>query len=138
MRSGWWLAVWLACGPMAQAEEVQQDAGAASQAVASPDPVQAELTQLRQRLESREREHAERIQQLEAAAGERETTQVARLRQENQRLRLQLREAQAAIPPPVLSEPQQWFAVGGSLTLIALLLGMLAGGWRKQRRHWLN
>ena len=97
--------------------------------VTSPNP--AQITELEQRLA-----------QSEQARGELEDKNAAllqRLRQENQRLRLQLKESQAqAQPPGLLSEEQTWFALGGALCLVSLLLGALLRGQRKPQRGWIN
>ena len=82
---------------------------------------------------------AESQRQLgELQSGERETAQISRLRQDNQRLKLQLKAAQAQQPPRLLSEQQQWFAVGGGVALLAFILGAVARGRRKSRRDWMN
>ncbi|ATH82720.1 MULTISPECIES: translation initiation factor 2 (IF-2, GTPase) [Pseudomonadaceae] len=72
----------------------------------------------------------------EEAAGN--AAQLQRLRQENQRLRLQLKESQAQTQPALLSEEQTWFALGAGLSLISVLLGALLRGSRKTRREWIN
>lgn len=71
-----------------------------------------------------------------SAAGQ---AQLARLRQENQRLRLQLEALQAQpIPEPrLLNNDQQWFAVGGGVGVLGFLLGVLTTRGRR-RRQWLN
>ena len=61
-----------------------------------------------------------------------------RLRQENQRLRLQLKESQARQQPGMLSEEQTWFALGAGLSLLSVLVGALLRGRRKTRREWIN
>jgi SH3 domain protein len=98
----------------------------------------AQLTELRQRLADSEKQREELIQKLQNADTERESIQVSRLRQENQRLKLQLKEALSAMPARVLTEQQQWFVTGGGVAVIALLCGIFASGWRRQRRQWLN
>ena len=71
-----------------------------------------------------------------SAAGQ---AQLARLRQENQRLRLQLEALQVQpIPEPrLLNNDQQWFAVGGGVGVLGFLLGVLTTRGRR-RRQWLN
>ncbi len=63
--------------------------------------------------------------------------QLTRLRQENQRLRTQLQEEQAKLPPALLSDQQQWFAVGGGVGVLGFLAGVLVSRGRR-RRQWLN
>jgi len=67
-----------------------------------------------------------------------ESAVVGRLRQENQRLKLQLRELQAQQPPRLLSDEQTWFATGGAVALVAFVLGALSRGRRRRRREWIN
>lgn len=71
-----------------------------------------------------------------------EQIQLAQLRQENRRLRMQLHQEQARASEPrtaaqLLTEEQQWFAIGGGVGILGFLLGVLAtrGG---RRRQWLN
>lgn len=65
--------------------------------------------------------------------------QLARLRQENRRLRLQLEALQARTQsePQLLNNDQQWFAVGGGVGVLGFLLGVLTTRGRR-RRQWLN
>ncbi|MBB4863714.1 putative coiled-coil protein SlyX [Pseudomonas nitritireducens] len=63
---------------------------------------------------------------------------ITRLTQENQRLKLQLREAQANQPARLLSEQQTWYVAGAGTALLAFLLGMLGRGRRRSRREWIN
>ncbi|WP_455923834.1 translation initiation factor 2 [Pseudomonas putida] len=74
-------------------------------------------------------------QRLKAAEGVR-----VELSQENQRLKLQLQEAQAKAPAGVrlLTEQQQWFVTGAGVALLAALCGIFISGGRRQRRQWLN
>jgi SH3 domain protein len=97
-----------------------------------------QLTELRQRLAESEKQRDDLSRQLQSADTERESIQLGRLRQENQRLRLQLKEAQSVTPPRVLTEQQQWFVAGGGVAMVALLCGIFASGWRRRRRQWLN
>lgn len=73
------------------------------------------------------------------ASDEREqaTAQLARLRQENQRLRAQLQEELSRTPPALLTDEQQWFAVGGGVGVLGFLVGVLVSRGRR-RRQWLN
>ena len=72
-------------------------------------------------------------------ADEREqaNAQLTRLRQENQRLRAQLQEEQTRLPPALLNDQQQWFAVGGGVGVLGFLAGVLVSRGRR-RRQWLN
>jgi septal ring factor EnvC (AmiA/AmiB activator) len=98
----------------------------------------SQLTELRQRLSESEKQREDLSRQLQSADTERESIQLGRLRQENQRLRLQLKEAQSVTQPRVLTEQQQWFVAGGGVAMAALLCGIFASGWRRRRRQWLN
>ncbi|RAU45870.1 MULTISPECIES: translation initiation factor 2 [unclassified Pseudomonas] len=101
-------------------------------------PAASELVELRERLAQSEKQREELTRQLHNADAERESIQLGRLRQENQRLKLQLKEAQSVMPARVLTEQQQWFVTGGGVAVVALLCGIFASGWRRQRRQWLN
>lgn len=98
----------------------------------------SQIIDLQQRLKDSERQREELSKQLQSADAERESPQLIRLRQENQRLKLQLKEAQAVSPQRILTDQQQWFVAGGGVALIALLCGIFASGGRRQRRQWLN
>lgn len=69
-----------------------------------------------------------------ATDGERDSALLSRLRQENQRLRLKLKEAQAQRPHQLLNEQQMWFAMGAGTTLLAFIVGRLSGGRRNKRQ----
>lgn len=69
-----------------------------------------------------------------SAAGQ---AQLVSLRQENQRLRMQLDQEQSKAPPQLLDDQQQWFAVGGGVGVLGFLLGVLTTRGRR-RRQWLN
>lgn len=98
----------------------------------------SQITELQQRLKETERQRDELSKQLQSADTARESTQVSRLRQENQRLAQQLKEAQGGALPRWLTEQQQWFVTGGAVALIALLCGIFASGGHRRRRQWLN
>ncbi|HLD68139.1 MAG TPA: hypothetical protein VJA19_19135 [Pseudomonas sp.] len=115
----------------------------AEESLAQPlaSTAETQLDALEQRLAESEQARAELATQLQAQAsgdGERENAQLLRLRQDNQRLKLQLREAQAGQPPRLFSEQQLWFALGGAVTLTATLLGALLRGKRRSRGEWSN
>ena len=128
------LLVTLSIGAYAQAEP-GTDAGNSTPLSLSAG---AQITELQQRLKESERLRDELNVQLQRADGERESAQLARLRQENQRLKLQLKELQANAGPRLLTDQQQWFVTGGGVALLALLCGIFASGGRRQRRQWLN
>ena len=128
------LLVTLSIGAYAQAEP-GTDAGNSTPLSLSAG---AQITELQQRLKESERLRDELNIQLQRADGERESAQLARLRQENQRLKLQLKELQANAGPRLLTDQQQWFVMGGGVALLALLCGIFASGGRRQRRQWLN
>nr|WP_314528131.1 translation initiation factor 2 [uncultured Pseudomonas sp.] len=95
----------------------------------------SQVIDLQQRLTASEQQR----EALQSAAGERESVQLSRLRQENQRLKLQLKEALASNQGPrLLTEQQQWFVTGAGVALLALLCGIFASGASRKRRQWLN
>ncbi|WP_213937139.1 translation initiation factor 2 [Pseudomonas sp. dw_612] len=99
----------------------------------------SQIAELQQRLKVSEQQREELNKQLQSADAERESAQLARLRQENQRLKLQLKEAQANGPVSrLLTDQQQWFVTGGGVALLALLCGIFASGASRKRRQWLN
>ncbi|NVZ63790.1 translation initiation factor 2 [Pseudomonas gingeri] len=127
------LCVMLSIGATAQAEE----SGTGNSTPLSLS-AGSQITDLQQRLKESERQREELSKQLASADAERESAQLSRLRQENQRLKLQLKEAQANPVPRLLTDQQQWFVTGGGVALLALLCGIFASGGRRQRRQWLN
>lgn len=123
----------------AQAEETPPVAPAVSESVEVSSELQAQLDSLQQRLADSEKARAELNTQLQGSAEVRENAVVARLRQENQRLNLRLKEALAKQEPPLLNEEQTWFALGGITVVVAMLCGsLLTGGRRKTRGQWIN
>ncbi|VXC62303.1 conserved exported hypothetical protein [Pseudomonas sp. 8Z] len=97
----------------------------------------ADITHLHEQIDGLQ----QRLEQSEQLRREQEDSNTAlqqRLRQENQRLRLQLKESQAQVQPGFLSEEQTWFAIGGGVSLISMLFGALLRGQRKTRRDWIN
>ncbi|MCU1759202.1 translation initiation factor 2 [Pseudomonas sp. 14P_8.1_Bac3] len=99
----------------------------------------SQITELQQRLKASEQQREELNKQLQSADAERESAQLSRLRQENQRLKLQLKEAQATSPlQRFLTDQQQWFVIGAGVALLALLCGIFASGASRKRRQWLN
>lgn len=98
----------------------------------------AQITQLQQRLQDSEQQRAALDQQLQSAQGEQDTAQLARLRQENQRLKLSLKELQASAPTSLLSDQQLWFVIGSAVALFSAVCGILASGGHRRRRQWLN
>jgi len=139
MRPRPWCVLAAALAVSATGFDVQADETTDSVSHALPLPSTAsQLTDLRQRLADSEKQREELLRQLHNADTERESIQVGRLRQENQRLKLQLKETQSAMPARMLTEQQQWFVTGGGVAMVALLCGIFASGWRRQRRQWLN
>ncbi|MCD5988367.1 MULTISPECIES: translation initiation factor 2 [Pseudomonas] len=135
MRACLLIAVLVMGATAAQAEETS----GSGNSYALPLPTTAaQISDLQQRLKESERQREDLLKQVQNADAARESAQLTRLRQENQRLKLQLKEAQSAEPQRILSEQQQWFVTGGGVALIALLCGIFARGGRKQRRQWLN
>ena len=98
----------------------------------------AQLDQLEQRLAESERLRGELSAQLEGSQAEQENAQLTRLRQDNQRLKLQLKAAQAQPPERLISEQQQWFALGAGVAFLGFILGALARGKRRSQRTWSN
>ena len=129
------LMVVLAGAGNAQAEETSGSSSV--QPLHLPSPA-SQVVDLQQRLKESERQREALQRQVQNADPERDSAQLARLRQENQRLKLQLKEVQATAPRRMLSEQQQWFVTGGGVAMIAVLCGIFASGWRRQRRQWLN
>ncbi|WP_273819329.1 MULTISPECIES: translation initiation factor 2 [Pseudomonas] len=127
------LLITLSLGATALAEE-----GSAGNAVPLSLSAASQINDLQQRLKESERLREELGKQLSSADAERESPQLSRLRQENQRLKLQLKEALANPAPRLLTDQQQWFITGGGVALLALLCGIFASGGRRQRRQWLN
>lgn len=119
--------VLMLASPLLQAEEAQNEQ--------VPDR-QAELeNRLSENLQQRET-LSDNPQVTASVAGQ---AQLARFRQENQRLRLQLEELQSRPQPApqLLNDDQQWFAVGGGVGVLGFLLGVLTTRGRR-RRQWLN
>ncbi|MDF0732273.1 translation initiation factor 2 [Pseudomonas entomophila] len=98
----------------------------------------ARITELQQRLEESEKQRTALAQQLQNADGERESAQLTRLRQDNQRLKLSLKELQASAPQRLLTDQQQWFLIGAAVALLSAVCGILASGGHRRRRQWLN
>ncbi|MDD2060859.1 translation initiation factor 2 [Pseudomonas sp. GD03860] len=98
----------------------------------------SQITELTQRLQESERLREVLTRQLHNADSERESAQLARLRQENQRLKLALKEFQAKPAERLITDQQQWFLIGGAVALLAALCGIFACGGHRKRRQWLN
>jgi septal ring factor EnvC (AmiA/AmiB activator) len=71
----------------------------------------ARITELQQRLEESEKQRTLLAQQMQSQDSERESAQLSRLRQDNQRLKLAIKELQAGANPVqrLLTDQQQWF-----------------------------
>ena len=124
----------LTIGATAHAEEPSYS-GASAPLSLSAD---AQITELQQRLKESERQREALGKQLQSADSARESAQLSRLRQENQRLAQQLKETQGGALTRWLTEQQQWFVIGATVALIALLCGIFASGGHRRRRQWLN
>ena len=98
----------------------------------------SQISELQQRLKDSERQREELSKQLQNADAARESAQLSRLRQENQKLAQQLKDSQGGALTRWLTEQQQWFVTGGAVALIALLCGIFASGGHRRRRQWLN
>ena len=124
----------LTIGATAQAEETSNTGSSTPLSLSAG----AQITELQQRLKESERQREELSKQLQSADAARESAQLSRLRQENQRLSQQLKETQGGALTRWLTEQQQWFVTGGAVALIALLCGIFASGGHRRRRQWLN
>lgn len=127
------LTLLLVAGTVAHAEETQPPAVAAA-----PVANDAQIEALQRQLADSEQKRSELLTQLEGSMVERENAQMARLRQDNQKLKLQVREAQSRQPKSPLNEKQTWFLIGAAAALLGVLTGALLRGSRKSRRQWIN
>ncbi|OCT25833.1 MULTISPECIES: translation initiation factor 2 [Pseudomonas] len=98
----------------------------------------ARITELQQRLEESEKQRAALSKQLQNADSARESTQLERLRQDNQRLQATVEKLQATSPLRLLTDQQQWFLIGSVVALLSAVCGILASGGHRRRRQWLN
>lgn len=98
------------------------------------NPHAEELAALRQQLAQ-----SEQLRVQQADSGEQDSALANRLRQENQRLKLQLKQALAqSANGPLLTEQQTWFATGAGVAVLAFLLGIFTGGRRNKRQsQWV-
>ncbi|TFZ32829.1 translation initiation factor 2, partial [Pseudomonas syringae] len=129
------MAVWRAGGVQVNAETAGESG--AVQPWHQPGTA-SQMADLQVCLKDSERQREELTRQLQNADPERNNALLTRLRQENQQLKLQLKEALSAAPPRLLTEQQQWFIAGGGVAMFAPLCGILVSGWRRQRRRWLH
>ena len=99
----------------------------------------SQIAELQQRLKVSEQQREELSKQLQGTHAERESQQLSRLRQDNQRLKLLLKDSESGSPlRRFLTDQQQWFVVGAGVALLALLCGIFASGAYRKRRQWLN
>lgn len=124
----------LLLAPRVQAEEVAP----AGQTAPFSLSAGSQISELQQQLKESERQREALSKQLQNASNEQDSALLGRLRQENQRLKLQLKEVQATATPRLLTDQQQWFVIGGGVALLAALCGILASGGHRKRRQWLN
>ncbi len=118
----------------AVAEETSLPLPAAAPAVTVVASNDTRISELQQQLAESERQRTE----LQANSSEQGNAQLSRLRQDNQRLKLQLKQAQAQQPPRLLNEQQLWYVIGGGSALLAFIVGRLSGGRRNKRRsEWV-
>lgn len=119
----------------AVAEETSLPLPAATQTVAAVSVSNdTRISELQQQLAESERQRAE----LQASNGEQGNAQLSRLRQDNQRLKLQLKQAQSQQPPRLLNEQQLWYVIGAGSALLAFIVGRLSAGRRNKRRsEWV-
>lgn len=137
------LLAFLALPLAVQAEDSAPEQPQAAAVEAIDDASTSAQGDLERRLAESEQQRQALAAQLAAQSADQDNSQdeavIGRLRQENQRLKLQLREAQSQQPPRLLNEQQTWYAVGGATAVLAFLLGALSrGSRRRQRREWIN
>ncbi|WP_339409910.1 translation initiation factor 2 [Pseudomonas sp. EA_35y_Pfl2_R5] len=108
------------------------------QPLAEATSAQTHIDELEQRLALSEEQRATLSAELQNSSNERDTVQLQRLRQENQRLKLQLKKTQASTPQPLISEQQMWFATGAGAGLLGVIIGALLRSGRRSRSEWLN
>lgn len=121
------LSALLLIGPLAHAEPTDS----------TIRELQAQIDKLHQQLAESE---AAREELLRGGAQDSSGLQARTLRlsQENQRLKLQLKQSQTQAEPPLLDERQQWFVIGAGCCLLSVLAGALIGRSRRSPRQWLN
>jgi SH3 domain protein len=102
----------------------------AAQPLAEATSAQTHADQLEQRLA----ESVALVEELQNA----ENAQLQRLRQDNQRLKLELKQAQANSPAPLISEQQMWFAIGAGAGLLGVIVGAMLRRGRRKSSEWLN
>lgn len=119
----------------AQAEE-PTSANPARAAAPQPTTEQSRIGELEAELANLARQRDELLGQQEGLA-EREVAQISRLQQDNQKLKLQLREALAQQPQNPLTEKQTWYLLGAATALLGAAIGALLRGNRR-RRQWVN
>ncbi|MBH3420605.1 MULTISPECIES: translation initiation factor 2 [Pseudomonas] len=124
----------LMIGATAQAEETSNTGSSTPLSLSAG----SQITELQQRLKESERLREELGKQLQTADAARESAQLSRLRQDNQRLAQQLKDAQGSALPRWLTDQQQWFVIGAGVALVSLLCGIFASGGHRRRRQWLN
>ena len=110
---------------------------AVTQAEENPPQPLAEATSAQPQIDKLEQREALSAE-LQNSGSERDTVQLQRLRQENQRLKLQLKKAQASAPQPLISEQQMWFATGAGAGLLGVIIGAFLRRGRRSRSEWLN
>ena len=103
----------------------------------SATPPLAEATSPQTHMDQMEQRLAESIALVEELQNA-ESAQLQRLRQDNQRLKLQLKQTQASSQAPLISEQQMWFAVGAAAGLLGVIIGALLRSGRRKTREWLN
>ncbi|SEE44940.1 translation initiation factor 2 [Pseudomonas anguilliseptica] len=108
------------------------------QPLAEATSAQTQIDELEQRLALSEEQRPALSTELQNSSNERDTVQLQRLRQENQRLKLQLKKAQASPPQLLISEQQMWFATGAGAGLLGVIIGAFLRRGRRSRSEWLN
>jgi SH3 domain protein len=114
MRPRPWCLLAAALAVSAISFDAQADETSDSVSHALPLPSAAsQLSELRQRLADSEKQREELTRQSCHRISERKSIQLQRLHQQNQRLKLLLKQAQSVMPARMPTEQQQWFVTGG-------------------------
>lgn len=134
------LTLLLALLPLISPAQAEESTAVSSPPAAATSPTtdQIRIDELTRDLADIAQQRNELAAQLEGSQAGRESQQLVRLRQENQELKQQVREALSSQAQSPLSDIQTWYLIGAATSLLAVLMGALLRGSRKKRREWLN